>query len=401
MNPDFELATAPVLLTRRSFAKLGAATLASLALSGLVGCSGGEGALDATLADAAAADAVSAVELSAQPEQRDFSGSPDACDVRVGSVMGPPAMGLSQFIVASKAGKTTNRFTFDFSYAVDYSGLAAAFNQGDFDICVVPSNIGAILYNNRELKNEYQVISINNLGVLYVMTTDPSVDSLESLAGRTVYGYGASGTPEYTVRSLLAKLGEEDSFTLEFKSSPFEVLNLMQQEPNCTAILPQPFVSLSKILVNDLKVPVNLTQVWNEAFADTGSQAVTTVTLVNKAFLAEHEQAVVEYLNMAGQSVQWTLGNMEDAAALQEDLGTFLNNEVALDAMPYLSMVNMTGTPMREALSGFLAELYRWNPESVGGALPDDGFYYLPPVGAVTNETVGVAEATAAVEGGN
>lgn len=39
-----------------------------------------------------------------------------------------------------------------------------------------------------------------------------------------------------------------------------------------------------------------------------GSQAVTTTTIVNKQFLEEHEQAVVEYLNMAGQSVAWTLG---------------------------------------------------------------------------------------------
>lgn len=45
-----------------------------------------------------------------------------------------------------------------------------------------------------------------------------------------------------------------------------------------------------------------------QAFADTGSQAVTTTTIVNKQFLEEHEQAVVEYLNMAGQSVAWTLG---------------------------------------------------------------------------------------------
>lgn len=41
-----------------------------------------------------------------------------------------------------------------------------------------------------------------------------------------------------------------------------------------------------------------------------GSQAVTTTTIVNKQFLEEHEQAVVEYLNMAGQSVAWTLANM-------------------------------------------------------------------------------------------
>ena len=122
---------------------------------------------------------------------------------------------------------------------------------------------------------------------------------------------------------------------------------------------------------------------------------MTTTTIVNKAFLEEHEQAVVEYLNMAGQSVAWTLENMQEAAALQEELETFLNNEVALDAMPYISMVNLTGVEMRTALSGFLSELYTANPDSIGGALPGDDFYYLPPVGALDEAYLqaGLAEA--------
>ena len=194
----------------------------------------------------------------------------------------------------------------------------------------------------------------------------------------------------------MKKTGLDGTFNLEFKSSPLEVLNMMQEQENCVAILPQPFVSLAKILVNPLYIPVDLTVEWNKAFADTGSQAVTTTTIVNKQFLEEHEQAVVEYLNMAGQSVAWTLANMDKASALQEELGTFLNNSVALDAMPYISMVNLTGEDMRTALSGFLGELYAANPDSIGGALPGDDFYYLPPEGAIDERfaQAGLEEAT-------
>ena len=159
------------------------------------------------------------------------------------------------------------------------------------------------------------------------------------------------------------------------------MLNLLQDEPNCAAILPQPFVSLSKLMVDPLYAYRHHIKEWDAAFADTGSQAVTTTTIVNRKFLEEHEQAVIEYLRMAGQSVAWSLENMSAAAALQEELGTFLNNAVALDAMPQISMVSLTGTDMRTALSGFLEELYRSNPDSIGGKVPDDGFYYLPPVG--------------------
>lgn len=377
-------------MSRRAFAAL--AGVAALSGLGLAGCASGEGAGDGGEADGAA----DSVTFSSEPEERDFMGSADPCTVRVGLIMGPPSMGLSQFMVAAQNGRTTNTFEFT-TNGVDYTGLAASFNQGDYDICTLPSNIGPILYNNDELKNDYCVISVNNLGVLYVMTNDSSVSSLADLAGRTVYSYGEGGTPEYTIEALLKKNGMDGTFNLEFKSSPLEVLNMMQEQENCVAILPQPFVSLAKILVDPLYIPVDLTVEWNAAFADTGSQAVTTTTIVNRQFLEEHEQAVAEYLDMAGQSVAWSLENMQQAAALQEELGTFLNNEVALDAMPYISMVNLTGTEMRTALSGFVEELYRANPDSVGGALPQEDFYYLPPVGALDERYLqaGLAEATA------
>ncbi len=379
-------------MTRRGFAAL--AGVAAASAFALPGCSSGEGAKgSATLASTDAA--TGGTTFSTHAEARDLNGSPDPCDVRVGLIMGPPSMGLSQFIVAAQAGKTTNNFTFE-PNGVDYVGLSALFNKGDYDICTLPSNIGPILYNNKELKNEYQVISINNLGVLYVMTNDASLSTLDDLKGRTVYSYGEGGTPEYTIEALLKKNGLEGTFNLEFKSSPLEVLNMMQQQENCVAILPQPFVSLAKILVNPLYIPVDITVEWDKAFADTGSQAVTTTTIVNKKFAEEHEQAVVEYLNMAGQSVTWSLANMGDAAALQEELGTFLNNSVALDAMPYISMVNLTGEDMRTALSGFLNELYLANPDSIGGAMPGEDFYYLPPTGQLDERYLqaGLAEAT-------
>lgn len=376
------------MMDRRKFVALGAAAAFGAAL-GLSGCASGEGAAGADASDGA-------VEFSATTEERDLMGSPGPCDVRVGLIMGPPSMGLSQFILAAQAGKTTNNFTFDLN-GVDYVGLSALFNKGDYDICTLPSNIGPILFNNDELKNQYEVISVNNLGVLYVMTNDETLASLDDLRGRTVYAYGEGGTPEYTIEALMKKTGLDGTFNLEFKSSPLEVLNMMQEQENCVAILPQPFVSLAKTLVNPLYIPVDLTVEWNKAFSDTGSQAVTTTTIVNKQFLEEHEQAVVEYLNMAGQSVAWTLANMDKASALQEELGTFLNNSVAYDAMPYISMVNLTGEDMRTALSGFLGELYAANPDSIGGALPGDAFYYLPPAGAIDERyaQAGLEEATA------
>ena len=36
---------------------------------------------------------------------------------------------------------------------------------------------------------------------------------------------------------------------------------------------------------------------------------------------------------------------------------------------------------MKEILSGFLQIIYDLNPDAVGGSMPDDDFYYIPPSG--------------------
>ena len=151
------------------------------------------------------------------------------------------------------------------------------------------------------------------------------MSTLDDLRGRTVYSYGEGGTPEYTIEALLAKNGLEGTFNLEFKSSPLEVLNMMQQQDGCVAILPQPFVSLAKILVNPLYIPIDLTVEWDRAFADTGSQAVTTTTNVNKQFL--EEQAIANKKLSEGQIAE-VKALLENATAQLESIKTDLSEKV-------------------------------------------------------------------------
>ncbi|MFD1203221.1 hypothetical protein [Leucobacter albus] len=333
--------------------------------------------------DGASSDAHS--DAFGRPAQRDRAvmGSTERTTARVGLILGPPSMGLSRFLLAAEAGQTHHTFEVEVT-GVDFATLAARFNQGDFDIVTLPSNIGAVLYNNTDIKTEVEVISVGNLGVLYGVTTDPGVGTLADLRGRTVYSIGQNGTPEYTIAAVLDGHGLSEEVDMAYRSTPFEVLNLLQNEPNAIAVLPQPFVELARTMVPSLHVPIDITQAWDAMPTNTAaSQAVTTHTIVNRSFLEQHEAAVIEYLQQVGASVDFTLDNIAEAAAVQEKLGTFLNNDVAAAAMPFCSIVNLTGEVMHEALSGFLAAIHAQNPAAVGGKLPGGDFYYMPPIGAL------------------
>lgn len=318
-----------------------------------------------------------------------YMGSTDATEVNVGMIMGPPSMGMGWMIHENEEGNTYNDYNFEVG-GVDYTALASKLNTGDYDIIHCPSNVGAILYNNKDLKEEVEVIDISNLGLLYILTTDDSIKSMDDLKGRTVYSIGEGGPPEYTFGYLLDQEGLSDDVNFSFRSTPFEVLNLLQDEENSIVLLPQPFVEVAKLLVPDLKVPIDITEEWDNLKLESGAESVTTITIVRKKFLEEHEQAVVEYLNLLKKSVAYSLSHVDEAAEWTDTYETFLNPEVAADAIPYVNMCAITGQEMKEKLEGFLKIMYDYNPDAVGGSMPDDDFYYIPPEGSmeeVTDET--------------
>lgn len=308
------------------------------------------------------------------------SASGERTDVHVGLIMGPPSMGLGYMMDQIQQGNTYNNYTMTVD-GTDYSKLCASLNDGTYDIITCPSNVAAILYNNRDLQTGVKVISVSNTGILYIATTDPKVKSLEDLKGRTVYSIGEGGPPEYTFKYLLAQTGLEGEINLSFRSTPFEVLNLLQEEENAVAMLPQPFVEVAKTMVADLLVPIDLTEDWDRVRKKGNVESVTTVTVVRSDFLEQHEQAVREYLTLSRESTDFTNRNLKKAAEYTETYQTFMNPEIAEDAIPQCAICTITGKEMKEMLSGFIQIMYEMNPEAVGGAVPDDAFYYIPAEG--------------------
>ena len=125
-------------------------------------------------------------------------------------------------------GETDNEFDFAISAAADE--IVPKVIQGDVDIALVPANVASVLYNKTE--GAVQVIDINTLGVLSVVTGDAGVTSFADLAGRTVYMTGKGTTPEYVMNYLLERAGLTGQVALEFKSEPTEVLSALLADPS-------------------------------------------------------------------------------------------------------------------------------------------------------------------------
>ena len=299
-------------------------------------------------------------------------GKEQSVGVRVGSLKGPTSIGLLNLMDKAEKGKTTD--TYEFHMATGADELLPMLIKGELDIALIPANAAANLYQKSDAG--IQVIDINTLGVLYLVTGDDSIDELSDLKGKTIYSTGKGTTPEAALRCVLRDIGfNDDDYTMEFKSEATEVATLLSEDQNAVGLLPQPFVTAACMQNDSLKIVIDLNNEWDKIYSSQGKQLVTGVTVVRKAFASEHPEAVKRFMQEHSASV--TAIDIETTAAMAVEKGIIAKEPIAKKAIPMCNIVYIDGSKMKEALSGYLDSLYEFNPEMIGGKLPEDDFYYV------------------------
>ena len=145
----------------------------------------------------------------------------DPVNVRVAALKGPTAMGMVQFMDQVDSGVLTdNNYTFSIAAAIDE--VTPMLAKGELDIAAIPANVSSVLYNNNSAG--FQVLAINTLGVLYIVESGNTVQSMEDLRGKTIYASGKGATPEYALNYILSANGIDPTadVTIEWKSEHAE-----------------------------------------------------------------------------------------------------------------------------------------------------------------------------------
>ncbi|MDD3334689.1 MAG: PhnD/SsuA/transferrin family substrate-binding protein [Eubacteriales bacterium] len=289
---------------------------------------------------------------------------------RIAALKGPTAMGMVKMMKDEAE-------QYDFTIAAAIDELTPKLVKGDVDIAAVPANLAAVLYNNTEGK--VKVLAVNTLGVLYIVENGDSVHSVEDLKGKTIYSSGKGATPEYALNYLLTSNGidPEKDVTIEFKAEHAECLAALTAQEGAVAMLPQPFVTTAQMKQPSIRIALDMNEEWAkmQEGMEEKSALITGVVVARSEFIETNPQAVSDFLDNYAASVQYVNENNDEAAAL---VGEFdiIPEAVAKIALPYCQIVYIDGEEMQAQLSGYLKVLYDQNPKAVGGALPDEAFYF-------------------------
>lgn len=303
---------------------------------------------------------------------------PDVPDVaeqttfRIASLKGPTTIGMVKLMNDAEEGMVKHDYQFEVYGTADE--IVPKLVNGELDVALVPCNLASVLYNKTE--GAVQVAAINTLGVIYVVESGDTVQSIEDLAGKTVYSTGKGTTPEFALNYVLNQNGINpgNDVTIEYKSESTEIAAMLETADDTIAVLPQPYVTVVQMQNDKVRVALSLTEEWDKVSTD--SSMVTGVVLARKAFIEENPIAFNEFLEEYSASTDYVNANIEEASVWVEKYGIVAKAPIAAKAIPACNITYIDGEEMKTMVSGYLKVLFDANPQSVGGALPDDEFYF-------------------------
>ncbi|MFN2339667.1 MAG: ABC transporter substrate-binding protein [Halanaerobium sp.] len=242
--------------------------------------------------------------------------------------------------------------------------------QGEVDAALLSTNEAAKLYN-RDI--EVQLLGIHNWGLFYLLSSKEEIESWEDLRGEKIYVPDKGGPLDIVFQELAAK--KEIDFKTELqveRGKMREVAQLMINEMAETAVIREPFVSQTLLNNPQSRIVFDLQQEWEKEY---DFRIAQSALVVRKDFAENNKELIAKLEEQYLNSVK----KLAEDNQLAAELGLKyleVKPEVTLKAYPSLNLDYQKIADVKEEVIAYLEVLKSYNPETIGGSLPDAEFYF-------------------------
>ena len=241
----------------------------------------------------------------------------------------------------------------------------------EVEIAALPVNLAVNLYNRGV---PIRLLAVIGNGLLYMVGTDESVTSLESLRGRTVQNVAKGSTPEFIFSRILDLRNLSGQVTVEFRYGHAELAQTLIAGRETVGILPEPFATKVLLANPRARLIADLQKEWARFHPEVPSYPMSVLVAVN-TLIEERPGIVGRFLEEYRKSADWVAANPAEAGALAEKFAFGITRADAEQAVPRCGLTFVPAREAKPALEGLLAIFLKFAPESIGGKLPDEGFY--------------------------
>lgn len=290
--------------------------------------------------------------------------------IRVASLAGN--VGLAMIKMMDEA-TTSGSPSFEVFKAPDLA--VAKLVAGEADIAGLPTSTAAVMYNKGV---DIQIVAIIGWGVMYVVSNDKTIKKWSDLKGKEIYVSAKGAISDILLRYLINKngLNPEQDVRIQYIDSSVELGQLIASGKVTLAAMPEPWVTEVLEKNPKLSVVLDYQKEWQRVEKQ-GTTYPQTCIVVRKQFAKEHPVVLQNFLKRLDESIKWVNHNPKAAGVLAEKY-VQISSLAVEKGLVRTNLKYVDAFKVQAEIGRFLQRLMEYAPESVGGKIPNEGFYYQP-----------------------
>ncbi len=244
--------------------------------------------------------------------------------------------------------------------------------SNDNGLLVVPMHTAANLYN-RGL--DVRLTNVSVWGGMSLSSTDSDCHSWEYLKGKQLYVVSKGSVPDILTQHFLKEHDLKVGTDVDIVYSTYpDISQLYKMDSIQYAVDGEPFASANKESLETYHTVLNFVEEWKNTEGEEYDLPAFG-TVVSQAFLSENTSIINEFNKKYEEAVQWTIEHPEEAGALAEK-HLNINGELIEKAIPNYNFMFKAAIDAKNDVDKYCEVLYSFKPESIGGKIPDEAFYY-------------------------
>jgi NitT/TauT family transport system substrate-binding protein len=237
--------------------------------------------------------------------------------------------------------------------------------RGGADFMAVPTNVAANLYNKGV---EIKLLNVSVWGILNMLTRDKTNADM----------------PDIVFEEIVKKQGldPKKDFKLRYLSSPIDAMQMLILRRVDHALLAEPATSIAlrktgsfplKLVAPDLYRGPDLQKEWGEAFKVESKIPEAGMAVGD---MIKNEHVIKRFNEEYAKSLSWYKANPKEAGEMMVKTIPMLDAEGVADSIAHTQLNVVSAKDAQKDLEFFYDVLKSNNPKTIGGKLPDEGFYY-------------------------
>ncbi|HGM1048163.1 TPA: ABC transporter substrate-binding protein, partial [Neisseria gonorrhoeae] len=215
-------------------------------------------------------------------------------------------------------------------------------------------------------------------GITQLVCKGSAIASPQDLVGKKILVPFKNDMPDIVLQALLKKLKiDAHKVSITYAATPPEAVGLFPSKGYHAVILPEPMATASLLKGKTIGINVvhgfDLVKAWGQAF---GTKPLIPMAgiIANEEYFHAHKAQFDIFHQDLKNALNWILANRQNAAKIGKNYLPAPEPALVM-GLDGARLTVSKGSEVKNEILKFYEILMQFNPELLGGKLPDNGFF--------------------------